>query len=112
MSRPARTIRNIVIGFGILLVLLSLVGLFAIRTDWFRETVRQKIIASTEEATGGKVDLGSFDFEISHLRAIVRNLVIHGREDIGSAPFVRIEQVEVHLRPFTSIRHIIDITYL
>ena len=54
MSRPARIVRNIAIGLGALLLFVVVAALIVVHTGWFRETVRQRIIASTEEATGGK----------------------------------------------------------
>ena len=112
MTRPARIVRNIAIGFAALIVVVAAIALIVVHTAWFRESVRQGIIASTEEATGGKVELGAFDLDVSHLRATVTNFVIHGREPAGAAPFVRIDKVEVALRLFTSLKHIVDITYL
>jgi translocation and assembly module TamB len=112
MSRMQKRLRNIaiaVVAIGSLLVLSTLV---VVRTNWFRETVRQRIVAATEEATGGKVTLGSFDFDLSHLRATVTGFVLHGKEAAGTAPFLRVDKVQVDLRLFTSFRHLVDISYL
>jgi hypothetical protein len=40
-----------------------------VRTDWFRNMVREKIVAAVEIGTGGRVELGSFTFDWTHLRA-------------------------------------------
>lgn len=112
MSRPAKIFRNVVIGLGALIVIVIIVAVFVVRTGWFRDTVRQKIIASTEEATGSKVEIGSFDFDLSHMRATVTDFVIHGKEPAGSAPFVQASKVAVDLAAFSSLKHMVQIRYL
>ncbi len=61
------------IGGGLLgLIAVVVVGaIIVVQTDWFRQFVRDKIIAVTEESTGGKVDIARFDFDWTHLRATV-----------------------------------------
>ena len=88
MTRPARIARNIAIGAVGFIILLAIVALIIIQTAWFRNTVREKIIAATEQATGGRVEVGAFGFDVSHLRATVTNFVIHGKEPANAAPFV------------------------
>lgn len=112
MSRRARILRNLGIGLAALIVVVVVAAALIVRTDWFRNYVKQKIIAATEEGTGGTVEIGSFAFQWSHLRATVTDFVIHGNEPAGAAPFVRAARVQVDLRLFTSIKHILDVAYL
>ena len=112
MTRRIRLLRNIGFGVAGFVVVVAIVTLMVVQTAWFREAVRQKIIATTTEATGGRVELGSFDFDVSDLRATVTNFVIHGREPQTAAPFVRVDKVVVDLRFFTSLKHIVDIRHL
>ncbi|HVW85119.1 MAG TPA: hypothetical protein VHB50_10585, partial [Bryobacteraceae bacterium] len=112
MTRTTRIIRNIAIGIGALLVLLIVSVLVVVHTDWFRNYVREKIIAATEDGTGGRVEIGSFNFDVSDLRAVVTNFVIHGTEPAGAPPFVQAARVAVDIRLFTSIHHLLDITFL
>ncbi len=112
MSRPVKILRNTGIGVAAMIVLVVLAALIIVHTGWFRETVQRKIIRSTEEATGGKVSLGAFDFDESHLRASITNFVIRGKEPAGAAPFLRVAKAQVDLRLFTSLKHIVDISYL
>ena len=107
-----RTVRNIAIGLSAFIVLVVAAALIVVQTNWFRNYVRQKIITATEEGTGGKVEIGSFNFEPSHLRATITDFVIHGNEPAGAAPFVRVKRVEVDLLLLTSIRHLLDVRYL
>jgi autotransporter translocation and assembly factor TamB len=112
MSRPIRLIRNIAIGLGALVVVSVVATIIIVQTDWFRNYVRHKIIVSTEEGTGGTVDVGSFRFDWKHLRAVVTDFVIHGNEPAGTAPFVQAARVQVDIRLFTSIHHLLDVHYL
>ncbi len=112
MTRTKRIVGSVVIGLAGLLLLLVIAALVVVQTDWFRNFVREKIIASTEESTGGKVDISSFDFDVSHLRAVIDNFVIHGTEPATAPPFVRVQRLQLDIRLFTSIHHLLDISYL
>lgn len=112
MSRPARIARNVAIGLLGLILVLVLTVLVVVQTAWFRNYVRQTIISDVEEGTGGRAEIGSFDFDVKNLRATVTDFVIHGTEPANAAPFVSIARVEVDLRLFTSLKHLYEITFL
>src|SRR5947209_19552886 len=98
MSRPWRIARNIAIGLAGLVVLLAVATLVVVQTDWFRNFVREKIITATEEGTGGKLDIASFNFDFSHLRAVVTGFVIHGTERSGADRFLMADPADVTTR--------------
>ena len=112
MTRRAHLLRNIGLGLATLVVVLIVAGLLAVRTGWFREFIRQKIISSVEESTGGRVEVGAFSFDEGKLRATVRNFVIHGNEPANAQPFVSVGLIEVDLRLFTSLHRFYDVTFL
>jgi len=112
MTRPARIIRNITIGVGALVIVVIVAAIFVVQTDWFRAYVKQKIIASTEESTGGRVEVDAFSFDWRQMRAVVTGFVIHGYEPPGAAPFLSAHRVQVDMRLFTSIHHLLDVAYL
>src|SRR5580658_10019485 len=112
MSRNRRILRNIAAGTAAFVALLAVAGILIVQTDWFREYVKRKIIALTELGTGGTVEVGGFQFDWKHLRAVVTNFVIHGSEPRGASPFVSARRVQLDLRLFTSIHHLWDIAYL
>ncbi len=112
MTRPMRLVRNVGIGLAAFVLLVLMTGVLVVRTEWFRDYVREKIITATEEGTGGRVEIGSFSFDWTHLTAVVTDFVIHGNEPAGSPPYVSAHRVELHVRLFTSIHHLLDITYL
>ena len=111
MSRK-RLLIKIAIGLVAFVALAAIGAILVVQTDWFRDYVKRKIIASTEEGTGGAVEVGSFQFDWKHLRAVVTGFVIHGSEPRGAAPFVAARRVQLDLRLFTSIHHLWDIAYL
>ncbi len=112
MSRR-RKIALIVGGsLGGLILLVAIAVLVVVQTDWFRNFVRTKLIATVEEATGGRVELGSFNFTWSHLRADVNNFIIHGLEPAGAAPLLRAKHVQVDLKLLSPLKGFIDIAYL
>ena len=112
MTRPMKILRNTGIGLACFVMLIVLAGVMVVRTDWFRNFVREKIITATAAGTGGRVEIGSFHFDWTNLSAVVTNFVVHGNEPAGAAPYLSAAKVEVHIRLFTSIHHLLDITYL
>lgn len=112
MTRPWRLARNAAIGLAGLAVLLGIAAFFIVQTGWFRDYVRAKIISATEDGTGGRVEIGSFQFDVTHLRAVVTDFVIHGKEPAGADPLVRAARVQLDIRLLTSIQHLLDIHYL
>ncbi len=112
MSRPIRILRNVAIALGALILVLGVAGVLVVRSAWFQNYVKQTVIQSTEDSTGGKVEVGTFHFEWKHLTAVVTDFVIHGTETAGSAPLVRVARVQLNLRLFTSLHHLWDIAYL
>jgi translocation and assembly module TamB len=95
-----------------LILLVVIAGIVVVQTDWFRNFVRAKIVTAVEDATGGKVDLGSFTFAWSHLRADVNDFVIHGLEPAGAAPLFRAKHIQVNLKLLSPFKGFVDIAYL
>ena len=112
MSRRMKILRNGVIGFVSLILLLVAGAVLTVRTHWFRNYVKQKIITATEERIGGRVAIGSFEFAWPKLHTVVTDFVIHGNEPAGSDPFARAGRVELDLRLFTSLKRLFELAYL
>jgi translocation and assembly module TamB len=96
---------------GLLLVLV-VAGILIVRTPWFANFVRQKIVSSVEEASGGAAQVGGFSFDWTHLRAQVRNFVLHGSEPSGAAPLFQAKLIEVDLKLLSPLKGFVDIAYL
>src|SRR5580692_9982449 len=104
MNIRTKRIRKIAIGLAAFLLVLLLAAIVTVRTNWFREYAKGKIVAAVEEGTGGKAEIGSLNLDWTHLRAVVAGFVIHGNEPAGSAPWVRVRRIQVDLRLFTGLR--------
>src|SRR4051812_10491612 len=112
MTRRAKIWRNIGIAAAAIIVALAITAIQVVQTDWFRGYVKAKIISAVADGTGGRVELGAFTFDWRHLRSILTDLVIHGEEPAGSAPYIRVSRVQLDMRLFTGIHHLFDIAYL
>src|SRR5260370_41204032 len=91
MSRP---LPKVVVRIGNALIVLFFVGLgilvttlILIDTDWFKDKVRQRIVAELEKSTGGRVEIGSFKWH--NLTAEAAPLIVHGNEPAGAPPRFR-----------------------
>jgi len=112
MTRAQRIFRVAVVAFCALLVIVFAGTLIVVHTDWFRNFVREEITATTEKATGGKTEVATFAFDVTHLQAVVTGFVIHGNEPAGAQPFLQAAKAQLNFRFFTSIHRLLDITFL
>ncbi len=98
------------------LVILSLVcaaaGVLVVRSGWFREKVRARIVAEVEQATGGRVEIGRFSFRWETLTATVAGFVLHGMEPESEPPLLRVESVRVGLRVISMMERKVDLSSL
>jgi translocation and assembly module TamB len=63
-------------------------------SDAFEDTVRHRVIAQLEEATGGRVEIAGFHWQLLHLRVEATGIVIHGLEAATEAPYARIASLK------------------
>ena len=112
MSRTKRVVLWVGGGLLGLILILFVTGIAIVRTDWFRDMVRGKIVAAVETGTGGRAELGSFNFEWTHLRAQIHNFVLHGLESPDAAPLFRADLLQVDLKLLSPFRGFVDIAYL
>ena len=103
---------KILTGVLAFLLLAVLAAMLTVRSDWFGEKLRERIIVEVEKATGGKAEIGAFSFDWRSLRAEVRNLTIHGTEPDSYPPLFRAESVAIGLRIVSAFRRDIDIELL
>ena len=89
--------------------MLGITVLLVVRTEWFRDYVRNKIITYAEQSTGGTVELQKFGFDWTRLHANLTGFVLHGTEPAGAAPLFSAQSIDVNLKLFTSMKHMLDI---
>lgn len=84
---------------GLLLAALG-AGVLVLRSDWFREQVRRKLIEVTEQATGGRVELVRFHYDWDAMTARVEGFTLQGLEGEAREPLVRIPELTlaIHIR--------------
>ncbi len=71
----------------------------------FQRRVGGQVKSVLEDSTGGKVDLGHVSFNLWHLAIEVDDLVIHGTEGPGEAPYLSAAKIFVRLKVNTFISH-------
>jgi len=98
MSRPKKILALVAASLAGLLFLVIVAAIIVIQTPWFNNFVREKIAGAIESGMGAKAEIGSFSLDLRHLRAQVRDIVIHGLEPATAPPLVRAKLVEVDLK--------------
>ena len=112
MSRRVKILWRVVLALVALLIVGAGVGVLVLRSDWFREKVRVRMISEIESATGGRAEIGNFAFNWSSLVATVQPLVLHGTEPAGEAPLLRVESIEVGLRIISMLKRQVDLSFI
>ena len=109
MNRPVR------IALKTAGVLLSLFGIVALAilvilpSDWLQEKVRNRIVYEAERVSGGRVEIGRFQFDWKTLTAEVAPFVLHGKEAAGEAPLVQADSVRVGLKIISLMERRVDL---
>jgi translocation and assembly module TamB len=112
MSRTRKIITIAAASLGGLILLTLIAAVIVLQTGWFRGFVRDKIVSATQESTGGRVELGSFDFDLWHLRAAMNGFVLHGTESASAPPLFAAKRVQVDLRLFSGLKQAIGLRSL
>ena len=118
---PATPPRRRLTGRVVLIAALCALGAIAVlagglawyaTTPAFENRVRHAVIAELEKSTGGRVELGHFGWQLTHLEFVADNLTIHGLEAPGQAPYVHIDRLFVRLQILSFFRPKIALNYL
>ena len=96
-GQPVRQPRpQAIIGIAVFLTFLY-AGLY-LTSPYFQEWMRGKLVSELELVTGGRVELESFHWRLTHLDFQALNLTIHGLEKPGEAPFMHFDRLDVKLK--------------
>ena len=90
-------------------VALGVAAMLVLRSDWFLKQVRLKLVREIEIATGGKVEIGRFDYHWKTLEFEAGGVVLHGLEQRGQAPLLRARLIRLTLGPGTLFERRLDI---
>src|SRR5688572_13301144 len=81
-----------------LLAVVVVAGIFVVRSQWFYEKIRQKVVTVVETATGGRVEIQSFTFDWKRLRAEVKTFTLHGTEPVDKPPLFNAASVAIGIK--------------
>jgi translocation and assembly module TamB len=112
MRKIGRVALRVLAAVVVLLIVCAIAGVLVERSGWFREMVRRRIITEIEDATGGRVELGSFTYDWAHLSASVAPMVLHGKEPEGEPPLLRIQSITAGLRIISMLERKVDLSSL
>ena len=112
MSTSGRVSVRLAIALSLIPAVCIVAGLIVVQSQWFRDRVRERIISELTRASGGRVELGSFNFDWSHMTATVAPLVLHGAEPAGDPPFLRVRSITLGLRVISVLERQIDLLSL
>lgn len=95
-----------------LLAIAAVCLVLVFRSARFRDAVRDRIVSEVERSTGGRAEIGRFDFDWKSLTATVQTLVLHGKEKRGEPVLFRADSVQVGLKIISALRRDVDIASL
>lgn len=112
LATTRRLLGRFLAALAILLLAGTAAGILVIRSGWFREKVRERIISEIETASGGRVEVDRFSFRWETLTATVSGFVLHGTEPANETPLLRVESVTVGLRIISMMERKVDLSSL
>jgi translocation and assembly module TamB len=92
-------------------VVLAGIGWYS-TTESFRTLVRERLIATLERVTGGRVELDSIHVVPFHFQLEVRNLTIHGRERPGEVPYAHVDSLMAQIKILSLARTELGLNYV
>jgi uncharacterized protein involved in outer membrane biogenesis len=120
LSSPA--LHRVQIAAGVLLLGAAIALGAYLMSPAFHAAITRKLIAKLEQLTGGRVEIGSVNWNLSHLSLVATNLTIHGSEAAKEPPLFHADRVyirakvlsvfggELGLRDFEADRPVINLT--
>ena len=99
-----------IVGVVVVLLLLVVGGIvWYASTPQFQNLVRQKLVATIEQATGGRVELAAFRWSLRHLAFEADWLTIHGLEAANEVPYAHVDRIYVRVKIISFFRPKIDL---
>jgi len=94
-------------------LLAAAVGLATyLRSPSFADFVRRKVVEAVEDATGGRVEMASFRWNLSQLAFEAGDITIHGLEPPGQLPYVHVDRILVRLHLISFFQRRFDVQRL
>jgi translocation and assembly module TamB len=83
-----------------------------LRSDAFRDKLRGQVVAAIADATGGKVELKRFTWNLSQLNFDLYDLTIHGTESSDEIPYAHVDHVHVAGKVISLLRREVGVQEL
>ena len=83
---------------AVVISIAAIAGYFYLRSSAFRHLAVRKIIAQADQATGGRTQIGAFDFDLGTLTAHLYDVVLRGDEPSDAPPLLEIHKLTVGLK--------------
>jgi translocation and assembly module TamB len=93
----------------LLLIACAVCALAILRSEWFKNEIRLRVIATLEHVTGARVDLPSFDYQWRTLSVSLGGLTLRGSEPVDSPPLFHAKRVEIQLKIVSLLGRKIDL---
>ena len=91
------------------LLILALGVVLTLRSDWFHEQVKHRIVSELERVTGGRAELGNWIFDWRLLTVRFESLTLHGTEPAGAAPLLQAKSIEVGFKIISFWKRDVDL---
>jgi translocation and assembly module TamB len=108
----SRIVKRLLIALLALLAVVAITGVLVLRSEWFREQVRTRMVREIEKTTGGRAEIATFEYDWPAMQAKVTGLVLHGRESSAEPPLFRAASVRVGLRILSALRRKVDLALI
>ena len=112
MTRVKKALLWIVAPLLAMVLIAFAAAVITIRSDWFKNKVRERIVTIVEDSTGGRAEIGRFSYDWRRLTAEVGPFVLHGKEPKAAPPLVRADKIEIGLKIISALKKDVDIAQL
>jgi translocation and assembly module TamB len=97
---------------GLPVLALFVAALWYLASPQFREYARQRLVTQLEDITGGRVEIGSFEWKLSRLEFDVRNVTIHGLEGPNEIPYAHADRLLIRAKVLSLLEREIGLRLL
>jgi len=113
VARSGKRVALMISGIAAAVLLVTaIVSVWLVRSGRFQETIRARMVAAIETATGGRAELQAYRFDWRQLRIEVDDFVLHGTEPAGKPPLVRAASLAAGFQIVSLFRRNFDIQYV
>jgi translocation and assembly module TamB len=110
--RTRRVLRIATAAIAAAIICICIAAALLFRSGWFHRQVRDRILAEAEKATGGRAEIGAFDFDWRTFQARVAPFTLHGKEHPGEPVLLHAASIQVGLKIVSAMEKDVDIASL